>query len=142
MKKKTGEVVVLVLAALMALGLVAGVLFLAWHLLEGLDHATLTWWAFIATGLLVPVALGSFWLGRVVAKAQVEGLKLGVDTVIEAARRTAEVRISTARQARRTAPPAGGVNVFFPVPGLPGGTVPGTTTMHFIEPDTDEVVEL
>lgn len=81
--------------------------------------------------LLPVIAVGSFWLGKTAARAQVEGLNLGVNAVIDTALRAIEVR-SEARQRLKT--PSAPINVFFqPAPGAPA--------VRFLEPG-DEVVEL
>ena len=98
---------------ILLLGLVGGV---AWALYKSTLSA-LRWWAALATLASVIGPLVGFALGHATAKALKAGITHGVDTVMNAASRTAALRVHTAQAARRRpAAQPGGVayNVYLP----------------------------
>ncbi len=89
----------------------------------------LRWWAGLTTAALPLVGGLGYYLGRVEVRGHVAGLTQGIEAVSEAARRTAEVRVSTAQRLRRrgNAPAfqAGAqyaAPLLMPFPVLPGNT--------------------
>ena len=111
--------------AVLLLGLVGGV---AWALYKSTLSA-LRWWAALATLASVVGPLVGFALGHATAESLKAGITHGVDTVMNAASRTAALRVHTAQAVRRRpAPQPGGVayNVYLPptAGALPGSVLP------------------
>jgi len=99
--------------AVLLLGLVGGV---AWAIYKSTLGA-LRWWAALATLASVVGPLVGFALGHATAQALKAGITHGVDTVMNAASRTAALRVNTAQAVRRKpASQPGGVayNVYLP----------------------------
>jgi len=79
----------------------------AWWLVQehvGADAARL--WALLATvGLPVVLAVG-YWLGRVESRGLVAGLDTGIGKAMDAASKTANLRVNVLRATQRPVPPA------------------------------------
>lgn len=107
-----------------ATGLVA-VLALAGGLLYAVNTAsatTLRWWAGLVTTALPLAGWLGYYLGRAEMRGQVRGLAQGIEAVSEAARWTADVRVSTVQRMRqRNAPAFQQVLMPFPTPTPYGG---------------------
>ncbi len=119
----------LVVLGAVGLVLLVGLAALLIYALLRADVVTLRWWAGLATVALPATAWGFYTLGRLTARAHVDGLTQGVREVMRAATETAELRVGTAQRLRRKPrqqPPA--VQVFIPgagreMPSLAGGPV-------------------
>lgn len=114
-----------ILLAAGATGLVV-VLALAGGLLYTVNTAsetTLRWWAGLVTTALPLAGWLGYYLGRAEMRGQVRGLAQGIEAVSEAARWTADVRVSTVQRMRqsRNAPAFQQVLMPFPSPTLPYG---------------------
>ncbi len=75
------------------------------------DETALRWWAGILTIAILPIALGSYWMGHTEARGRIAGLGQGIDAVTkaavsttDAAGRTANIRVQAARQAAAPSP--------------------------------------
>ncbi len=86
---------------------------------------TLRWWAGLATVAVPVVGFLGWWLGAREARARVAGIEQGIEHVAKAAaetvavaQKTADVRVNTARRARRRDHPT--IQQVF-LPGLPAG---------------------
>ena len=86
----------------------AGIAVVIGGLVYALFHAslsTLRWWAGVAT-VAVPLAVwGGYVLGKMVARERLTGLEQGVNTVMKAAERTANLRVATIREVREVRRP-------------------------------------
>lgn len=102
---------------------------LVYALLEA-TVATLRWWAGLTTVGLPLVAIAAYYLGRIEAQGRLAGLQQGIEAVTEAARKTADVRVSTAQRMRQRQPTPTVQQVF--LPGGSGGPVvaPHTPASH------------
>jgi cytochrome c biogenesis protein CcdA len=111
----------LVVAGALLVGVVGGLLYALAHASE----SALRWWAGLAT-VALPLALaGGYRVGKLAAGERLRGLEQGVDTVMDAAQRTADLRGQAVREARQGATaavdPAQIVIVPARPPALPGG---------------------
>jgi hypothetical protein len=130
-----------VLVAVGAVGLVVAIALLA-MLIYALFEAGVTalrWWAGLATAALPLAALCAYYLGRTEARGHVAGLTQGIEAVSEAARRTADIRVSTAQRIKRQPTPA--VQQVF-MPGPPGLLGPGSTGVIVEAQRAEDEVEL
>lgn len=131
-----------VLIAAGAMGLVVA-LALAGGLLYAVNSASATmlrWWAGLTTAAL-PLAGGiGYYLGRVEARGHVAGLTQGIEVVSEAARRTADVRVSTAQRMRQGRNAPAFQQVLMPFPTLPYGGNAGVIMPP--QPSGDDEVEV
>jgi len=122
---------------ILTLFLIGALWFLYW-LTGQASFALLRWWAWGMT-LLLPVVGGlAWWYGRSTARAQMTGAKWGVEQVIDAAHKTADLRatgVSKVRQVVResAAPPSSGVTIIQPV--IAPKSLPAAS-------NNDDVVEL
>ncbi len=70
------------------------------YVLHHISPAALRWWAGAATAA-VPLAIwGGYAMGRLAARERLTGLEQGVDAVMRAAERTANLRVATVREVR------------------------------------------
>ena len=106
---------------LVATALLFGILLATLYWLTGkLSWSGLRWWAWGAT-VALPLASGLAWYyGRSTAQAQMTGIQWGVNQVMGAAHKTADLRATGVGAVRRevraaAAPPAGGVTIVQPV---------------------------
>lgn len=72
-----------------------------WQLASSLDPTTLKVWTLLATAAVFPAVWFGYWLGATESRGKVAGLDLGVNRVIEAATRTADLRATAASAMRR-----------------------------------------
>jgi hypothetical protein len=103
-----------------SLVLIAGLLWICWQIVKTVDADTVRIWA-VATTLALPIIGIVCWkLGQTWAEGRVSGLDLGVNEVMRAAQKTADLRVGTVARVRqstvRQAPPAASQA---PPPALP-----------------------
>ena len=79
------------------LAILAGLSYALWCLVVQVEHGILAAWALVMTALLPLVFwAGASW-GTRAARGMVEGLHTGVDTVMSAANRTADLKVNVTR---------------------------------------------
>jgi len=90
-----GTVMVLVLV-------VVGMGYGVYRLVMMLSRSVVAVWALVATGGLPLVAWGGWWLGQLEARGQLEGLKMGLTTAVQAGQKVADVKVTAVRAMRQT----------------------------------------
>lgn len=90
-----------VIATVVALVLATAIVYGLYRLALTASHETLAILV-VALGLLLgPACWACYWLGGVENRGVLAGLGLGVNAVVGAANKTAEVKVATARRMRR-----------------------------------------
>ena len=99
MDRKWGLVVgTVVLLVLVLAGMGYGV----YRLVMKLTPSVLAVWALVATGGLPLAAWAGWRLGQLEARGQLEGLKMGLTTAVQAGRDVADVKVTAVRAMRQT----------------------------------------
>lgn len=85
---------ILAVLVLIVLGLLAGLLALAWHGMSQVEEEGLRIWALVAT-LLLPVAgWTGYRLGHTEARGRMQGIDDGLDKVVSAAARAIDLKVT------------------------------------------------